>query len=98
MISMHHGNVNVCIKHRWVSHWDACPTCGNVDRIFHSKWRAPKKTNDLAWKRIANGERDWDRKAVSKKSRRWNERMDLYWELLKRRNPKANPKFGSVRK
>ena len=68
--------------------------CGKHDFIESSRWRAPKKNNDSAWKRIANGEHMWDRNAVAKKSRRWNERMDAYWEILKRKNPKMKQPFG----
>lgn len=93
-MSAHHGAVFVCIAHREVSHWGSCPVCGKHDLLFHPRWRAPKRNNDVAWKRIANGEYNWDRKAVAKKKRRWQEHMDAYWELLKRKNPKAKRPFG----
>lgn len=44
-----------------------------------SKWRAPRRNNDAAWKRIAAGEIWWDRKAIRGKAvkgmRHWNNRM-----------------------
>lgn len=84
----HHGIVFVCPEHRHASHWNACK-CGN--NIFMSpRWRAPKKTNDRAWKMIQNGEFLWDKKAIARKETRSQERLAAYWAALKRKNPKIH--------
>lgn len=50
----------------------------HITHTVSSRWRAPSKHNNLAWKRIANGEIWWDRRAISKKQRQarrdYNER------------------------
>ena len=52
-----------------------CATCRRVgSRCEHpkvvvgTKWRAPRRSNDAAWQRIAAGEVLWDRKAIDAKS------------------------------
>lgn len=67
---VHHGIIAVCIKHREVNHWGPCNVCGEADIYLSPKWRAPTKSNDLAWKRIAKGEYYWDRKAKSQRAQR----------------------------
>lgn len=34
-----------------------CPECGQPGQVQSPKWRAPRRTNDVGWKRIAAG--DW---------------------------------------
>ena len=42
-------------------------TCGHDGVMYmSSKWRAPKKSDDKAWKRIEAGDIWWDKKALSK--------------------------------
>jgi len=38
--------------------------CGENVTVSPRKWSPPKKTNKRAWKRIANGEWNWDRRRV----------------------------------
>jgi hypothetical protein len=70
----------VCTHHKFV-----CAVCRTVDKdcqhekiVVSAKWRAPKKRNHKAWKRIANGELLWDSVAISNKElkarRDYNER------------------------
>ena len=67
---VHHSGVAVCIKHREVSHWGACSICGESDVYLSHKWRPPRKTNHLAWKRMAKGEYYWDQKHKYKRAQR----------------------------
>lgn len=51
--------------------------CEHEKLVVSSKWRAPSKNNDRAWKRIEAGEIWWDRNAITRKAKkarsRWNE-------------------------
>lgn len=64
----HHGVVFVCAEHRFASHWNPCP-CGK-DISMSPRWRAPKKTNDKAWKMIQSGDFLWDKRAKRRRSER----------------------------
>lgn len=62
----------VCIPCRNVKPTgDACQFCGGPLRWAPKYWRAPRKTNNTAWRRVAEGEWLWDRKAVRRAARRW---------------------------
>jgi len=59
----------VCVKCRKLDAGTPCNACGGDTVLVHSQWRAPKKTNDRAWKRVENGEWLWDRNHIDWKSR-----------------------------
>lgn len=44
-----------------------CPTCDKPLINMGTRWRAPKKINDKAWKRILKGDIWWDDKAIDSK-------------------------------
>lgn len=67
---VHHSGASVCIKHREVNHWGSCNICGNSDVYLPHNWRAPRKTNDAAWKKIAKGQYWWDIKAKYRRAQR----------------------------
>jgi hypothetical protein len=51
----------VCIACRTISKTSStCVECQQPTWILHHKWRAPKRTNDRAWKRIAAGDWLWE--------------------------------------
>lgn len=52
----------VCARCRIVS--TVQPSCGHEGTHVGSRWRAPKKSDDKAWKRIENGDWWWDDKAI----------------------------------
>ena len=63
------GSRQVCPECRTVA--PIIITCAHANKIWvGSKWRAPKKTNDRAWKRIAEGEIQWDRAAIEAKAQK----------------------------
>ena len=45
-------------------------------KMVSHKWRAPRRKNDRAWKRVEKGEWDWDRRA--KRERRTNDTITRY--------------------
>lgn len=47
-----------------------CATCGSRVWLRPRNWAPPKKTNDRAWRRLANGEVLWDRRRVARSYRR----------------------------
>jgi hypothetical protein len=56
----------LCVKDRKV--WKGfhhCPTCGEEGIKMGTKWRAPKKNNERAWKRVQSGDFLWDHNEVS---------------------------------
>lgn len=63
----------VCVKCRHVARGRAgtCPICRQTMQHMYYTWRAPKKTNDKAWKLIENGQWLWDRHAVDTKAIEW---------------------------
>ena len=38
-----------------------CPTCGGEGKNMGDRWRAPRKSNEAAWKRIEAGDFLWDK-------------------------------------
>ena len=56
---------HVCIPCRNVVGYGLCPECG-AERKSVSRWSAPKKNNDRAWRRIEKGEWLWDRRRVAR--------------------------------
>lgn len=57
---------NVCVPCREVGQTTNCLTCGRETITVSARWRAPRKTNDRAWKRIERGEILWDRNHIEK--------------------------------
>lgn len=66
----------------------------HTTHMVSSRWRAPSKHNDLAWKRIAKGEIWWDRRAIAKKQRK--ARRD-YNERKYRGKPSVEEKAKAIR-
>ena len=52
-----------------------CVLCGGPVTLASSKWRAPRKTNDAAWRRVSAGVWLWDQRAVERAGRRLAERI-----------------------
>ena len=54
-----------------------------------TRWRAPKKNNIKAWKKLANGQRLWDDKAVQRKAvsqaTHWARQQELHKLKRKKR-------------
>lgn len=57
-----------------------CVTCREINKSCEHekiscgyKWAAPRKTNDKAWKRIADGDIWWDKKRISRPLRQGKE-------------------------
>jgi hypothetical protein len=77
----------ICIPDRYVSKRDSpCPHCGEDLLYMGTRWRAPKKGNDRAWKRIEKGDYLWDdtsRLRTKLRRHRW----------LTSRNPYRNLKY-----
>ena len=42
-----------------------CPKCSTSLLNMGKRWRPPKKTNDKAWRKIANGDYWWDVKVIN---------------------------------
>ena len=53
---------HVCVHCRSVN-----KPCAHEKILLGYRWRPPKKTNNVAWKRIENGEWFWDRKHIISK-------------------------------
>lgn len=54
----------VCVPCRLVfKQTHICPTCGESMKYVHPDWRAPKRNNNRAWRRVEKGEWLWDRRA-----------------------------------
>lgn len=41
-----------------------CPSCGKPMESVSYRWRAPKRTNNAAWRAIAAGQWLWDRRVL----------------------------------
>lgn len=62
------GSRQVCPECREVA--PVIISCSHANKIWvTSKWRAPKKTDDRAWRQIAEGQIFWDEGAVARKAR-----------------------------
>lgn len=87
----------VCIPCRNVKPTgDACQFCGGALRWAPKYWRAPRKTNLTAWKRIAAGEWLWDRVAVERAGRRssqWRPSVRLMSRMLKEGEIRENESY-----
>lgn len=53
--------MQVCIECRMVR-----PPCEHEKFSITHKWRAPKKTNDKAWRMIAKGDYWWDKRHIDR--------------------------------
>lgn len=63
----------VCAKSRTV---DLCTDISHEHLAVSARWRAPRRTNDKAWKRIEQGEILWDRVAVMRAQEKPQEEID----------------------
>ena len=78
-----HGSRQVCPECRAVG--PIIITCAHANKIWVGpKWRAPKKTNDRAWKRIAEGDILWDHSAIEAVARRDAARSASAAELMRK--------------
>lgn len=75
-----HGHM-VCVPCRIVS--VVSPSCGHEGVSVGAKWRAPRKRDDTAWRRIAKGDWFWDDQAILRKDRRWVSHIQEYHERIK---------------
>jgi len=67
-----HGNTFVCTDEIYSIYKDyAIHNCGGVIRPAPRHWCPPKKNNDRAWKRVANGDWLWDHRRVQRIGARW---------------------------
>lgn len=83
-VSLMQGSRQVCPECRVVA--PIVITCAHANKIWVTpKWRAPKKTNDRAWKRIAEGDVLWDHGAIEAKARRDAERSASAAELMRKK-------------
>lgn len=69
-----------------------CPDFGEVLVRRHHKWRAPRKTNDKAWKLIEQGDWLWDKRAL--RGRRDSQRSQEWRDGMLERLRRINPKYG----
>lgn len=53
-----------------------CPHCGEPFRNMGTKWRPPKKNNEIAWKLIAQGNIWWDKGAVEQREAKKHRQID----------------------
>ena len=80
------GSRQVCPECRVVA--PIVITCAHANKIWvGSKWRAPKKGNDRAWKRIQQGDIQWDHAAIEAKAKKEAEARIL---LEMRPNSRSN--------
>lgn len=83
-VSLMQGSRQVCPECREVG--PVIITCAHANKIWVTpKWRAPKKANDRAWKRIAEGDILWDHGAIEAKARRDAERSASAAELMRKK-------------
>lgn len=54
-------------------YYGVCPSCKGRMECYGKHWTAPKKNNDRAWKRIANGDTLWNHRKLRKRGRYWGE-------------------------
>jgi hypothetical protein len=77
------GSRQVCPECRIVA--PIVLTCSHANKIWVTpKWRAPKKGNDRAWKRIAAGDLLWDHSAVEAVAKMQAQRQESAAELLRK--------------
>jgi hypothetical protein len=73
--------------------------CSHANKIWVTpKWRAPKKGNDRAWKRIAQGDIWWDDGAVARKAALDAQRQETAKELLRKNRRNRQTLSIQVRK
>lgn len=73
---------NVCVQCRHVTKIGAGCPAGHELRYMGRHWRAPKKDNDAAWKRIEAGDFLWDKRVTRKHLvDRW---PGDWWNLVER--------------
>lgn len=69
----------LCIVDRkvWKGH-GACPTCGQPGIAMGTKWRAPRLTDEAAWRRVEAGDFLWERPVNYVGQRTWTgDRLNL---------------------
>lgn len=66
---MHRGHRYVCVPCRIVS--GVAPSCGHEAALVGHRWRAPRKGDDRAWRRIAAGDWLWDETSLRRAARRF---------------------------
>ena len=71
---------HVCVQCRSVN-----KPCAHEKILLDYRWRSPKKTNNVAWKRIENGEWLWDRNYISKKATAWKYKAFLRSQKIKQK-------------
>ena len=80
----------ICIPCRFVtkSVWGAnCPKCREPMKNMGTHWRAPKKSNERAWRLIEQGKYLWDEKAVARAD------GDSVWGLIHNLAPRLRTQF-----
>ncbi len=73
----------VCVTCRKI--WKGGPTCKHETVNLYYKWRAPKATNDKAWKMIERGEYWWDKKAIEKSNGRAEYERNAVLESMRKK-------------
>ena len=64
-----------------------CPRCGKLMQYMGKHWTAPRKSNDKAWKLLANGIRLWDTRHRIKRIRQFpNRYSSVVFKQGKRKN------------
>jgi hypothetical protein len=91
------GSRQVCPECRTVD--TIVVTCAHANKVWvSSKWRAPKRNNDRAWKRIAEGDLLWDDGAVQRKAARDAQAMAAAEERMRRKRRSAREESIRIRK
>lgn len=76
---------HICAHCRYVGPNPTCNKCGKVTLMVCSKWRAPSKRNEKAWKLIESGDIWWDKKAIAKKDTKERIRLEKFKEAIRRK-------------
>lgn len=82
MVGIPSTSTYVCIECRSAT---GCPKNEHEVHYLGKKWRAPKKGNDSAWRKIAAGDWLWDKKAIIRKAVRSAGVPLDFWEARLRR-------------
>jgi hypothetical protein len=73
----------VCVPCRLaMKSMSVCSNCHNPAEFCGYRWRAPKRTNDRAWKMIESGDFMWDKKAIAKKRAKLTHSAVLFEQMV----------------
>lgn len=94
---MPQNNTFICIPCRIADKYGGvCKRCGESMRSMGSRWSAPRKTNDRAWKRIEVGDIWWDKKKIDRANAGSHRFMNRWPEIVVHGIKMNVPRWGKA--